>query len=848
MERNRGEQEQAAANFAALIESTNDLIWSVDLDYRLLTFNRALQEHLERSFGVRPAAGMTPVDYLPPARAVLWPPMYRRALAEGPFLTEYALVDGRTLELAFNPVVLNGRKTGISVFGKDITERKIGEKALRDAEKKYREIFDHAVVGIYQMTVDGQAITINPELARLLGYASAQEFIAATKSIVPDASARSQFTELLEERGTVRGYECPIKRKDGTTIWLSLSGRKVSGENGNTRYYEGFIEDISERKHIEEELQKSEEKFAALFWTNPIPSILAEPDGRYVEVNQAFEQATGYRRKEVIGRRPVEFGLFPDRAVFADFRRQLLATGRIRQAELQFRRKDGSPGTCLASGTVIEIEGRTYTLTTSIDITERKQAENVLREREEQYHALFENMHSGCIVFEVIFDSEGNPIDHRLLDANTEFEVQTGLKRSEEIGRTSTELTLKFPNDVAQRYYEVAVGGKPFHWERFNESLQRYSDVRVFSPRKGQFALLFNDITERRRQEDLLRMLSSAVTSASDAIVITDNDLSPTPKVLYANPAFTRLTGYTTEELIDHRTNDTFGVRIDSKSAADIREVLLKANAFHGEVTNCTKDGRFLQLELDIVPVHNSAGEITHFVAVRRDISRRKAEELDRQRLLQLVLEAQTEERRRVARELHDHTGQLLTSMLLRLNVLEASAPNAMVKRAVQEISSVASSTLEDISRLARGLHPAVLEDLGLTVALRRAVEEFGATGISASFEMTGITERLPGHVEHEIYQIVKEALTNIQKHSQANRVEVLLEKHTATVTATINDNGIGFDAREPGARGSHLGIVGMSERAKLLGGSLLVTSAQGEGTTITLTVPLLNGARDDGL
>jgi PAS domain S-box-containing protein len=348
------------------------------------------------------------------------------------------------------------------------------------------------------------------------------------------------------------------------------------------------------------------------------------------------------------------------------------------------------------------------------------------------------------------------------------------------------------------------------------------------------------DITEQKHQQDRMRMLSSAITSASDAIIITDNDLNPTPTVLYANPAFTRLTGYTNEELIGRRTSETFGARMDSQSAIEIQRVLSSGNSFHGEVTNYTKDGRRLQLELDIVPVRDSAGKATHFVAVRRDISHRKAEELSRQRLLQLVLEAQTEERRRVSRELHDDAGQLLTSMLLRLNVLQEATSDQAVKQAVREISSVASSTLEDISRLARGLHPAVLEDLGLTVALRRAVEEFGSSGVAATFAATGSAEQLPKHIEHEIYQIVKEALTNVQRHARADRVRVALEKGAASVTATITDNGVGFDPRESAAvNEGHLGIVGMSERATLLGGTLLVSSVPGEGTTVKLTVPL---------
>ena len=132
---------RADANLAALIESTEDLIWSVDLNYGLLTFNRAFHDNIQRNFGVRSAVGMRPEDLLPPARAALWPPLYERALSEGPFRAEYSLADGRILELAFNRIVQDGETTGISVFGKDITERKKAEAALREAEEKYREAY-----------------------------------------------------------------------------------------------------------------------------------------------------------------------------------------------------------------------------------------------------------------------------------------------------------------------------------------------------------------------------------------------------------------------------------------------------------------------------------------------------------------------------------------------------------------------------------------------------------------------------------------------------------------------------------------------------------------------------------
>jgi PAS domain S-box-containing protein len=137
----------AEANLRALLESTDDLIWAVDLNYRLLTFNSAAYKAIQGSSGVRAAVGMRPEELLSPARAALWPPLFERALSEGPFRAEYSLPDGRTLELAFNRIVQDGETTGISVFGKDITERKPSANIGASSRGRSREFLEHRLGG-----------------------------------------------------------------------------------------------------------------------------------------------------------------------------------------------------------------------------------------------------------------------------------------------------------------------------------------------------------------------------------------------------------------------------------------------------------------------------------------------------------------------------------------------------------------------------------------------------------------------------------------------------------------------------------------------------------------------------
>jgi two-component system, cell cycle sensor histidine kinase and response regulator CckA len=439
-ERDQYSAGRAEANLSALIESTDDLIWSVDLEYRLLTFNRALRDNFENQFGVRVEIGMTPMAFIPADRASRWPPMYQRALSEGPFRTEYLLLDGRTLELAFHPIVADGEKTGVSVFGKDVTERKAAEEALREAERKYRDIFEGALEGIFQTTPHGDFRAANPACARILGYESAAELVSMVSDLArqlwADPRERTRFVATVEKYGSVRAYECQFKCKDGTVTWVAVNARKVPGVDGRTAYYEGFVEDISPRKRMEKALRKSEEKFAKTFLSSPAVTVLSDLDDgdRLVDLNEAFEEAVGFRREEVIGRTTVELGLWVSPDQHVEYEARLRADRRIRNLEALFRKKNGEILTGLISAELIEIDGRPFALAAVIDITERKLAEEALRRSEETFSKVFR---SNPAVMNITDQSNGC-----IVDVNEAFERITGYSRDEVIGRTSADIGL----------------------------------------------------------------------------------------------------------------------------------------------------------------------------------------------------------------------------------------------------------------------------------------------------------------------------------------------------------------------------------------------------------------------
>jgi signal transduction histidine kinase len=215
------------------------------------------------------------------------------------------------------------------------------------------------------------------------------------------------------------------------------------------------------------------------------------------------------------------------------------------------------------------------------------------------------------------------------------------------------------------------------------------------------------------------------------------------------------------------------------------------------------------------------------------DLSRRVARDA-----LQRVVTAQELERRRLARELHDETGQALTSILLGLRTVEEARDEAEMRASVAEVRELVRSTLQDVRQLAVELRPKALDDFGLVAALERLAESFGEqTGIAVVFESTLLAGRLPAEVETALYRIVQESLTNIVKHARADQVSIVVGRKENLVTVVVEDNGVGFDPAR--SRDGGLGLIGMRERVALLGGRLALESRPGAGTTFVAEVPV---------
>ncbi|MHB9111949.1 MAG: HAMP domain-containing sensor histidine kinase [Thermoleophilia bacterium] len=221
--------------------------------------------------------------------------------------------------------------------------------------------------------------------------------------------------------------------------------------------------------------------------------------------------------------------------------------------------------------------------------------------------------------------------------------------------------------------------------------------------------------------------------------------------------------------------------------------------------------------------------------------------DLQRKKAAASVIKAQEEERKRIARELHDETSQSLTGLVIGIRMVQEIVPDDMpeIIERLANISDLAHATLNEVHTMAIRLRPSVLDDLGLAAALRSYSKEFTEiTGIKVEMQLLGMSQRLTPELETVLYRVVQEALTNVARHSGATNCRVTLKRRERSISGVIEDDGRGFDSQSvmmSDEKGRGLGLHGMKERIELVGGSLEFDSRLNDGTSIFIEVPLKN-------
>jgi len=296
--------------------------------------------------------------------------------------TNFRGIGPRWTSAAYSPTLdANGATNGWVAVVVDITGHRRAEQALRESEERFRSLYENSTLGLYRTTPDGKILLANPSLVKMLGYSSFSELAQRNleEGGFEPGYERAAFQYRLATEGEITGLEASWTRKDGTTIFVRESAKAIRDAEGKTAYYEGTVEDITERRRAEEALRQSEEKFSKAFRESPLVVALTRMrDHRYLDVSESFEQWIGWRREEVIGRTPLDIGIWVDLAERSEFVKRLEAEGVVRNLEFRYRRKDGVEMVGLGSGELIRIGNEQCVISVITDITERKRAEEAL--------------------------------------------------------------------------------------------------------------------------------------------------------------------------------------------------------------------------------------------------------------------------------------------------------------------------------------------------------------------------------------------------------------------------------------------------------------------------------------
>jgi len=387
----RKRAEVALLRLAAIVESSDDAIIGTDLGGTVTDWNKGAERLL--GYSASEAIGKSISFLRAPDRSEEGQANLKKVMngdVVKPYETVLQRKDGTLVDvsLRISPIVdSEGRIVGASGISRDITERKQSEKALRESEERFRSMYDDSTLGLYRTTSDGKILLANPSLVKMLGFSSFSELVERNledEGFEPSYE-RAEFKNRLATEGEVKGLEASWTRRDRTAIFVRESAKAIRDAEGKITYYEGTVEDITERRRAEEALRQSEEKFSKAFRESPLVMALTRMrDHRYLDVSESFEQWIGWRREEVIGRTPVDIGIWVDPAERSEFLNRLRAEGVVRNLEFRYRRKDGVEMVGLGSGELIEIGNEQCVISVIADITERKLAEERVRVSEER--------------------------------------------------------------------------------------------------------------------------------------------------------------------------------------------------------------------------------------------------------------------------------------------------------------------------------------------------------------------------------------------------------------------------------------------------------------------------------
>jgi PAS domain S-box-containing protein len=800
-----------------------------------------------------------------------------------------------------------GNMAGAVHIMRDITGRKKIEEALRESERHFRDIFENAVLGLYRTTPDGRILMANPALLHMLGYASFEDL--AERNLEEEGFApeypRSTFKERIEADGQIVGLESAWTKRDGSKLFVHESTKAIRDGGGNTLYYEGTVEDITEHKKAEEALREGERRYRELFehMTNGVFVYAAVDDGAdfvIKEFNRAGELIDHIDRKHIIGKCVTE--AFPGVKAFGLLKvlQRVYRTGKpefFPDALYEDQRISGWRENWvykLPTGEIVAIYN---------DITERKRAENALRKSEEHYRMLAETMNDGLSQI----DENG-----KYVYVNKRLGEIFGYTTEEMIGRHWTEF---FDPDAQEIIKEQLARRRKGFGEPYEAANTRRDGKRIhlrISPQpifgtdgkfKGSLAVIA-DIADRKKAENRIlrqakvleainKVLREALTCDTH-IEVAQTCLSVAEELtgskfgfigeineagLFDNIALSDPGWKTCRMPHSEATRSISNMQIRGIRSLTLREEKsqivndpashpnrVEYPEGHPEIT-CFLGVPLKQMGKTIGMIglaNKQSGYNLEDLQAIETLSVVFVEALMRKRASQALLDyqgqlktltselalAEEHERRRIAAGIHDDIAQKLAIAKLELQTLALSAADVKMSVDINSICTTIDRAIEDAHSLTFELSNPALYELSFDAA----IEQWFFKQIQKKHGIKCRVVSYPESVELDadlkvlLFRAIRELAVNVVKYAKASTLRVNIKKGKDRIMISVRDDGVGFVPSEAGAfvlddKGG-FGLFNIRERLEHLGGAMKIQSASGKGTRVTLAAPLENKDR----
>ncbi len=795
--------------------------------------------------------------------------------------------------------IVEGRLRRVWGTYRDVTDQKRVEHALRESEGRFSTAFhtnpDPMIITSHEDTL----LAVNDAFLRVTGFARDEVLFrnADELGLWADDPEYSTIKRLLHEGKPVRGFDTRLRTKKGETRFVNVTASRLDVDE------DGFLivaRDVTNLKRAEEALQKSEEIFAKVFRSSPhLVSVTTMKEGIFIDVNEAFERVSGYKRSEIVGRTAIEMKVWasePERLAFVERMRE---TGRVRDLEIQWRIKSGEVRIGQVSAEIIQLGGEQCIVSIVQDVTDRKKAEEAKRKSEERFAKAF---HGSPHLVAITSLESGE-----LLDVNEGFERMSGFSRSEAVGRRTLDLDLWDGADRRAEFVrELKTHGRVREMEvslnnRTGETKTALLSAELIEIEGEPCAItIIQDITERKKTEvalknytqrlRTLREIDSAILasdSVEEIVARATKPLFDLPGCIHVGCYIRDLDGRHLRRVGGHSRHEYSPEYMDigahesvldpvlngeSRLVNDAGAILARQSPASQELIDRVRIGSFFMVPLTVKGQHIGALGVVFDepdaydddqVELAREIANPVAVAIERMRLqdeLRLtnarlttlsrqLVNAQEAERRYLANELHDHIGQMLTAAKLSLQQARDSTDNRSSTDALDHHIDIVGDALEQIRSLSLDLRPSLLDDFGLVPALEWLIESFD-TEIDVTLVADPDMPRLRDNVEVNCFRVAQESMTNALRHADARRITVSLKRQPDRVSLTVADDGKGFDVDAAYARaaaGHSLGLLSMGERVRLIGGTLSLQSSPGEGTIVAIELPVLTTTHTRG-